>query len=60
MPEMTKDAKDKLKKIMRDYMVEYYKSEVAYFKQVKGLLDHINEKQNLIELKKIIDTKLNK
>jgi len=60
---MVKIAPEKLnalKKTMREYMTEYYKSEVAYVKQINGLLDHVNEKENLMSIKKTIDNKLNK
>ena len=47
-----------LKETMKNYMVEYYKTEIAYVKQVKGLLDHVNEKQNLLDIKRMIDNKI--
>lgn len=61
MADAPKIAPDKLKALkatMRDYMTEYYKSEIAFIKQITGLLDHVNDKDNLIGLKKIIDNKI--
>ena len=60
MTNIPADRLKALKETMKAYMTEYYKSEIAYVKQVKGLLFHINEKQNLTDIKKVIDTKLNK
>ena len=55
---MDKIIKEKLSKIMKDYMVEYYKSEIAYVKQITGLLDSVNNKDNLLTLKKLIENKI--
>lgn len=58
MPKIAPDKLAALKETMRDYMTEYYKSEVAFVKQIKGLLYHVNEKDNLLGIKKVIDDKL--
>jgi len=57
-PEISPEKKAQLKKIMSEYMTEYYKSEIAFVKQVIGLLDHVSDKKNLLDIKKVIDNKL--